>query len=545
MANQQDDGGVLTELKRVVAHAAAELDVVFVHGLTGDAERTFRHENGFDFPRELAARVAQDACEINVWSIDYPAPALKSSAVGVARKGLARLPWLGAKLSSPGARDATAPERVDIEFDLKDRGRALLELLTAEELGTRPVVFVAHSLGGLMVKAMLTVAEESGDRQNLAILEQTRGVIFLATPHTGSDLGNLAENLGILLKGVGASAKFLCNWLGAPMAGTVFYVLGYAANAAMEPSQVVKALTKHNKQATELARSYERIARRRGISTHAFYETTKTAHLTLVVEPWSADPHVGDPPIGIEGATHSSICKPGNERDPVFRDVCARVRRAATRALGRTKRPVFDELVTEIVALIRKGRRFGDDIPELSWESKPSSEGSAQRTLTRIEELPPNGTATPNLRRQFAVEFYRLCEERLRADPHALRAEDVETARQSQIDFDKLVLMAWNRVQLEHALREARRLIEDQCSYVRSQKDPTLTLLYRSIDNLDRVLDEQLPLSLDRELLTVHSAIKARAAAEALDQDGSTRLRLEEMITRIRSRITAIPSPSA
>ena len=42
----------------------------------------------------------------------------------------------------------------------------------------RPIVFVAHSMGGVVLKAALAEAQHS----NAAILEATRGIIFFGTP---------------------------------------------------------------------------------------------------------------------------------------------------------------------------------------------------------------------------------------------------------------------------------------------------------------------------------------------------------------------------
>ncbi len=72
-----------------------------------------------------------------------------------------------------------------------DIARNLLGYLQAENLEQKPLWFVSHSLGGLVVKQMLRVAKD----ERLAILEQVKGVVFLATPHQGSPLAQLAKKL--------------------------------------------------------------------------------------------------------------------------------------------------------------------------------------------------------------------------------------------------------------------------------------------------------------------------------------------------------------
>ena len=62
----------------------------------------------------------------------------------------------------------------------------------------RPLVFVAHSLGGLLVKAVLRQAfetdpEPANGRFFHQILTLAIGTVFLGTPHRGSDYIDLAK----------------------------------------------------------------------------------------------------------------------------------------------------------------------------------------------------------------------------------------------------------------------------------------------------------------------------------------------------------------
>jgi pimeloyl-ACP methyl ester carboxylesterase len=70
-----------------------------------------------------------------------------------------------------------------------DQAKLLLSYLKARQLADCPLWFVAHSLGGLVVKEMLRVAQDD----NKPLLDQVRGVVFLATPHVGADLAKLGE----------------------------------------------------------------------------------------------------------------------------------------------------------------------------------------------------------------------------------------------------------------------------------------------------------------------------------------------------------------
>jgi hypothetical protein len=57
----------------------------------------------------------------------------------------------------------------------------LIKLLLAAGVGRRPVVFVCHSQGGLLIKELLTNLHTSH-----LLLQATKGVVFLGTPHLGS-----------------------------------------------------------------------------------------------------------------------------------------------------------------------------------------------------------------------------------------------------------------------------------------------------------------------------------------------------------------------
>lgn len=87
---------------------------------------------------------------------------------------------------------------------LKDHARELLAQLKnnrgSDETILRPLVFVSHSLGGLVVREALTVASlrqevwaRSGRYEELA--QSTIAILFFGTPHRGADPRNPAYRL--------------------------------------------------------------------------------------------------------------------------------------------------------------------------------------------------------------------------------------------------------------------------------------------------------------------------------------------------------------
>jgi hypothetical protein len=151
-------------------------------------------------------------------------------------------------------------------------------------LGSKPIIWVTHSLGGLLVKSMLRAAHELNNPNWEPVVRQTRGVVFLGTPHTGASLGTLADLLRILV----------------------------SVNAAQLKSNEGHLL--------DLTTWYSRNAKRLGIRTLAYYEKGTVRGLKVVDE-GSADPRVEDCVPVPSDANHMDICKPKDVHDPIYRGV--------------------------------------------------------------------------------------------------------------------------------------------------------------------------------------------------------------------------------
>ncbi|OXA62204.1 protein SERAC1 isoform X2 [Folsomia candida] len=74
---------------------------------------------------------------------------------------------------------------------LKDRSAELLNKLQDIGIGQRPVVFVTHSMGGLLLKSLLCQAADSDDPERQKIASSTKGVVFCSVPHRGTDMAVL------------------------------------------------------------------------------------------------------------------------------------------------------------------------------------------------------------------------------------------------------------------------------------------------------------------------------------------------------------------
>lgn len=123
-------------------------DIVFIHGLASNSDSTWRHENAeLPWPEELLARDISD-CKILKYDYDI------SNIHGLDKGTL---------------RDLAA----DFLNELVNWRR--------DNESERPIIFVAHSLGGLLVKRMLPESQSRNAPYNIGAL--TRGIIFLGTPH--------------------------------------------------------------------------------------------------------------------------------------------------------------------------------------------------------------------------------------------------------------------------------------------------------------------------------------------------------------------------
>jgi tetratricopeptide (TPR) repeat protein len=153
-------------------------NVVFVHGLGGHPYATWQRPRADDTLWPLW--LAEDVKGVSVYSFGYISPATN---------------WLG-----------TAMPLLD------EAANALRLLLNEPRLREGPIVFVCHSLGGLIVKQILRSASEQRSNPETAdFLSRVRRVVFVATPHTGSGKATLLEKLGFWAWGSDSARDLVAN----------------------------------------------------------------------------------------------------------------------------------------------------------------------------------------------------------------------------------------------------------------------------------------------------------------------------------------------
>lgn len=235
-------------------------DVIFVHGLGGSALETW-HANkkeleqaqkiqGKDFQADRLnfwpAWLGQDYPSLGIWSLDYD---IEPSA------------WRGHSMP------------------LADRANNILQVLANRRIGQKPIVFITHSMGGLVVKQMLHNTCDFGTPRWKKIEENTRGIVFLATPHSGANLSNWMQFVNRTLQGV------------------------------LNLSVSVEELEDNHSRLRQLNNVYRNHSRLSQIPIEAYFETQPYQPIGIVVDQTSADPGMqGVIPIGVD-ADHITICK--------------------------------------------------------------------------------------------------------------------------------------------------------------------------------------------------------------------------------------------
>ncbi|MBB6308881.1 alpha/beta hydrolase [Xanthobacter tagetidis] len=169
------------------------------------------------------------------------------------------------------------------EMDLFERAKSSLETMSSYGIGNRPIVFVGHSLGGLLIKQMLRTARDSAEKPWQQIADQCRGVFFIATPHSGSGLANILSFLSLGLK-----------------------------------SAFIDKLKADSSELTELNESFRAHCVKQPMIVVAYYEKFKTGKSMIVVDQKSADPGIsGVTPIPVD-ADHNAICAPLSRQSPIY-----------------------------------------------------------------------------------------------------------------------------------------------------------------------------------------------------------------------------------
>jgi tetratricopeptide (TPR) repeat protein len=364
------------------------LNVVFVHGLGDDAVSAWCREGddnaGYYWPRWLAT----DMEGLAVYSLGYPAgKASWNSGWPIAQAAVAAL------------------DRLMVDPALRASQKT-------------PIVFVCHSLGGLIIKKLVLVADcDRGQEDGKGeFLDRIAGVVFLATPHGGSILATIASQF---------------QW--------------FVSDSTRDLQASDAALLDLNASYRNLiADSAGRIRHR------VFYENVHG--VASVVAPISADPGLpGARPIPA-ARDHRTICKPLNRDDEVYTSVLAFLQVDALAPRASTQGEKLDEILKRLSekqsvpldtlrAILASMGEAADSLNAGEIEKKLSAKASELRELTdRLNRLSNADPVVTRLRAEASTALRSGSFERadqLLADAEARDLsglEDIEAlARQKRL----------------------------------------------------------------------------------------------------------------
>ncbi|ODA75958.1 hypothetical protein RJ55_08599 [Drechmeria coniospora] len=268
------------ETTAVYSHPDAKVDVVLVHGLNGSPDKTWTASNG------------------TFWPVDLLPSALRGTPANVLVYGY------NADVYSR-RYDRSASDNF-----IHQHAQTLVTSLTlfrkSEGTFRNPIVWVCHSLGGILTKRALLYSNDlrmAHQEDYRSIYVSTFGLIFLGTPHTGSDVATW----GLVLQS---------------MSDAILPRRFFESESVL-----LKTLKKDNETLSNINNHFLDIYQRFRIHmAHENHKSDIKGTKIIVVDANSASPQLpGVTYYGIE-ATHGMMCKFDSPSAPGFRAISTDIR---------------------------------------------------------------------------------------------------------------------------------------------------------------------------------------------------------------------------
>ncbi|OQD89690.1 hypothetical protein PENANT_c002G11140 [Penicillium antarcticum] len=262
-----------------------KVDIVFVHGLNGHPHDSWTSKNTGTF-----------------WPVDLLPDVLAAQSP--------RILTYGYNANVTAFTDGVS--RDSVVSHAETLASSLAANRSLKGCANRPIIFVCHSLGGLVVKRALIYSRSLSSEKTehlRSVYVSTFGILFLGTPHNGSDIAKW----GLLLHNI-------CN--------------AVLPKKFMEASpQLVKALRTNNETLQHINSLFVDIMGRFHI--YFFHETRSTdvrGTREVIVDESSAAPYMeGVERMGIE-ADHSHMCKFDDENAAGYEVVAEAILRYSRQA---------------------------------------------------------------------------------------------------------------------------------------------------------------------------------------------------------------------
>lgn len=188
-----------------------DIDVIFIHGLMGSVFKTWRQDDNFYksiFEKLPLAENYHNVSESQLVEkfkavIDTSSTLIPNLIHYVKYTNCWPKDWLSK--DCPNCRilginyiSLLSYWTDEIYFDdntIKYKADEIRRQLKQANVGERPIVWVCHSMGGLILKQILT--DINNEKADSSIVKNTRGMVFYSTPHFGSPLAKNALKIRI------------------------------------------------------------------------------------------------------------------------------------------------------------------------------------------------------------------------------------------------------------------------------------------------------------------------------------------------------------
>lgn len=280
-------------------HHTAEVpraDLVLVHGLLGDSKGTWTGKDDSNNPTYWPDWIKQIRSDVNIWLVDY-----ESS--------------LSAWLKPAMPLDQIAGTLIAHAHD--------------QRLGGRPIHWVGHSMGGLVIKHILCKARLDPDWSSIA--QAHTAVTFLGTPHHGADLANWRDYFSNFLQ----ATDLILQGGSWSTAGRLLNSVREAVDGQKRQSHI-EQLTKHNRDLGKLNEEFAlwmRDAHQSGrlLSVRNYMESLPVLGAVTVVPNASVRLSNGiAKDLGVQ-EDHFSICKFASHKNSILTAIDASLRNICER----------------------------------------------------------------------------------------------------------------------------------------------------------------------------------------------------------------------
>lgn len=251
-----------------------------MHGLNGDPGKTWTAKNGVFWPSDLLPASLRDA-RANVMVYGYNADVYSK-------------------------KHGAHPSDNFIYLHAQTLVTSLTHYRKDEQTSRNPIIWVCHSLGGILVKRALLYSNDLKASQHedyRSIYVSTYGMVFLGTPHSGSDIAGW----GSILQGMSDAVV--------------------PRSFFQSESVLLKTLKRDNETLQNINNHFLDIYQRfKILMAHENHKTDLKGTKMLIVDASSAGPQLPGVTYYAIEATHSGMCKFESRNAPGYRTVVIAIR---------------------------------------------------------------------------------------------------------------------------------------------------------------------------------------------------------------------------